>query len=150
MCDLNRQDQRDVSLGIIRPRKVLDFVYKETEREWKPKWQATLRQLHLFGPQKKPLEKIPYKFSYKFICEEPDCLGHHIMTEDWEAGVLFLQMRDKYGDEQIACEKVKEKAFGQICAPGNDVHFFMGTILHHGTWIIGGLFYPKNETMDLF
>lgn len=150
MCYLNQQDQHNMSLGIVRPKQVTDFIYEKTEREWKPSWQDTLNQLNLFGPQKKPLEKIPYKFSYKFICEEPTCKGHTMMIEDWEAGMLFLKMRDKYKNEKIACEKVKEASLERLCSPDKDTHFFVGTILQYNKWIIGGVFYPPKGTLELF
>jgi hypothetical protein len=150
MCHLQHQDQHAVSLGIVRPKEVIDFTYEETDREWKASWQDTLKQLNLFGPQKKPLVKIPYKFSYRFICEEPGCRGHKIMIEDWEAGRLFLKMCEQYEDERIACEKVKEASLVRLCGPNRDTHFFVGTILRFSTWIIGGVFYPKKETLDLF
>ncbi len=145
MCDLESCPQTEVSVGIIRPKEVTDFIIEETEREWKAQWIAQMRQLNLFGPEKKPLEKIPYKFSYKFICEHPKCKGHKKMIEDWELGELYRRMRNKFQDEEIACKKVKEKYYGDICDPKIDTHFFVGTVLQHGSWIILGTFWPKKE-----
>lgn len=151
MCELQQKPQTEISLGIIRPAIVSDFVARPTDREWKTKWRAEMQQLSLFGPQKKPLEKIPYNFSYAFTCEAPGCKGHKMMIEDWEVGELYRKMRDKWHDEQIACEKVREKFFGQICAPNVDTHFFVGTVRRHGTWIVIGTFYPKKAmTASLF
>ena len=147
MCYFNQKQQSEVSLGIVRPFEVLDFTIKPTERQWKQKWLAAMNQFSLFGPKRKPLEKIPYKFSYHFICEEPGCNGHRMMIEDWEVGQLYRKMRDKYSDEKVACEKVKEKFYGQICGPDKDTHFFVGTVLQHGTWIILGTFWPKKEAV---
>lgn len=145
MCELQGRKQSEVSLAVVRPAKVSDFVAKPVDREWKPDWAAKMRQLKLFGPNLTPLVKIPYEFSYKFTCEDPGCKGHTKMIEDWEVGVLYLKMKDKYGSESVACEKVREKFFGQICAPDIDTHFFVGTVLRHSTWIICGTFWPKKE-----
>ena len=140
-----RQVEDNSSLGIIRPRIVNDFIVEETEREWKPKWRQALNQHWLFGPGKKPLEKIPYKFSYSFECDDSCCSGHKMMIEDWEVGQLYLKMRDKFRDEKVAIEKVRERFFDTMCAPKIDTHFFVGTVLSHGTWIILGVFWPKKN-----
>lgn len=52
-------------------------------------------------------------------------------------------MRDEHRDEQAAAAKVKEKFFGQICAPGIDTHLLVGTVLEYGTWMVPGVFWPK-------
>jgi len=145
MCFLNQQSQDKVSLGIVRIHKVKDFSYKPTERHWKQTWLTAMNQLNLFGPNRKPLDKIPYKFSYHFQCEESGCRDHNMMIEDWEVCELYRKMRDEHGDERHACEKVKEKFFGEICAPERDTYFYVGTVLKHGTWIIIGTFWPRKE-----
>jgi hypothetical protein len=30
-----------------------------------------------------------------------------------------------------------------MCASNIDTHFFVGTVLSHGTWVILGVFWPK-------
>ena len=143
MCRLNQTSQSERSLGIVRPSRVSDVIVEEAGREWKPEWQALFQQQQLFGPQRKPLEKIPYKFSYVFKCEAPACPGHTMMIEDWEIGQLYRAMREKHGSEQAACEKVRHKLLVEMCAADVDTHFFVGTVLAHGTWVIIGVFWPK-------
>ena len=145
MEELHEMQQCEgVSLGIIRPYKIYDLkINEETERDWKPEWKTLLSQLRLFGPQQKPLEKIPFSFSYHFVCDDSRCKGHTMMIADWEVGQLFLAMRDKYQDERIAAEKVKDKFFKQMCASDIDTHFFVGTTLQYGTWIVLGVFWPR-------
>ncbi len=145
MCELQATPQGQCSLGIIRPRQVLDFKVEPTDREWKSGWKNLFQQKLLFGPQQKLLEKIPYTFSYIFKCEDPLCTGHKKMIVDWEVGQLYRTMRDKFRSEEVAIEKVREKFFGQICADGIDTHFFVGTIRKYGQWIILGVFWPKKE-----
>jgi hypothetical protein len=67
------------------------------------------------------------------------------MNEDWEVGQLFRSMRDKYKDEKIACEKVRQKLLNQMCGSTIDTHFFVGTVLQHNTWIVVGCFWPKKK-----
>jgi hypothetical protein len=142
MCELNSISQSSISLGLVKPRKVCDFTWEETEREWE-EWQlAIMRSVNLFGPSRRPLNKIPYKFSYYYFCQEAQCKGHHQMIEDWEVGALYRNMVEKYTDEKIACAKVRERFFDSICCEKNNLHFYVGTVLGHGTYVIVGLFYP--------
>jgi hypothetical protein len=143
ICGLQKKSEEEVSLGIIKPSFVSDLVVEETEREWKNKWLMHMMQGRLFGPDKKPLEKIPYKFSYVFNCEKPGCRGHKMMIEDWEIGQLYRNMRDKYGSEEIACNMVKDRFLNTICGPVIDTHFFVGTTRQFGTWVVIGTFWPK-------
>lgn len=143
MCGLQQLPQDQRSLGIIKPKTVSDFIAEKVDGDWKPEWKSLFQQQMLIGPQQKPLEKIPYKFSYAYTCEDPACKGHKMMIEDWELGQLYRSMRDKFQDENTAAQKVREKWFTQICAPEVDTHFYVGTVLKHGTWVILGAFWPK-------
>ena len=132
---------------LIRPRVVEDFIIEGTEREFSEEYLSNMQQMDIFRTNdRKPLERIPYKFSYKFECEDPECKGHKQMVTDWELGELYRKMRDQYQDEEVACDKVKEKFYDIICAADKDTCFFVGTTLGHGTWIVIGTFWPKKET----
>lgn len=48
------------SLGIVRPRKVLDLeVRRASDPDWKPEWRQLFTQKTLFGDEQKPLRKLP-------------------------------------------------------------------------------------------
>jgi len=145
MCGLNGVSQEICSMGIVGVREAIDFKAQPTSRDWKPAWKRLFMQRTLFGPDQKPLEKVPYKFSYVYKCYEPSCPGHNMMIEDWEIGLLYRRMRDKFQDEKIAVQKVKETFLDRICAPDVDTHFYVGTILKHGTWVVIGTFWPKKQ-----
>lgn len=86
------------------------------------------------------LEKLPYKFSYQFKCNNKEFLGHELECTDWELVASFLSWRRKYGREWE--QKLREKYETEM-ALGKDTHFFVGTLNNHpGEWIIVGLFYP--------
>ena len=147
-------DEDKTSLGIVRPTHILDLKIEESDPDWKPKWQSTLNQFQLFGPQPKPLAKIPFKFSYVFECED-STTPHNAMIEDWELGVLYLKEVDRLGDEQKAAESVKNKFFNELCDPNKDTRFFMGTVFPYNTWVVLGVFWPpkvlpKDSQMKLF
>jgi hypothetical protein len=149
MCWLEKRDQSEVSLGIVRVKTVRRFVATPGKQNWKNSWLNVMKQLDIFGQDPKPLEKVPYDFSYEFICEEDGCRGHTKTIHDWEIMALYLKMRDKYGEEK-AIQKVKERFFNVICSPDRDTHFFVGTVLRHGTWIILGTFWPKKNRQMRF
>lgn len=88
----------------------------------------------------KPLEKIPFKFSYMFTCDERYCRGHKLICVDWELGQAYRRWKQKYGDD---CEGKIIERFETDMILTHDTHFFVGTIHGHpGAWIIVGLFYP--------
>jgi hypothetical protein len=139
-------DSDKTSLGIVRPKRILDFTIERINPEWSEKQSAILSQLRMFEENFsiKELAKIPYKFSYVFECEDSP-KPHHAMCEDWELGVLFLKEKQRLGSEESAAQSVKNKFLDEICAPKNDTRFFMGTIYPFNTWVVLGLFYPPNE-----
>lgn len=130
-----------VSLGIVKPTKILDLRIEPADPNWKPEWQALLQQVRLFGPQPKPLRKIPYKFSYVFECED-STRPHVTMCEDWELGVLWLKEAARLGDEAEAAESVKKTYLDKLCSADRDTRFFMGTIFPYNVWVVLGVFWP--------
>ena len=155
-----------MSLATFKPTKILDFVVKKDNHpEWDPGKLSSLwmqsHQLSVFQTEEeikaefKVVQKIPYKFYYKF--EDDAGRQSKLMIEDWEIGMLYLKCLEKAGgDEQVAISKVKKKYFGDFLR--RDIYFFLGTTLkHHGSpqpYIIIGVFYPpmplENEQLTLF
>lgn len=129
------------SLGIVRPTRVLEIKVEQTERDWKPDWQQVINQMTLFGPQPKPLTKIPYKFSYVFECEDSE-KPHNAMIEDWELGRLFLREVERRGSEERAIDSVINNFITKMADPSRDLRFFMGTVFPYNTWVVIGTFYP--------
>ena len=144
ICELRSAYSQDyTSLGIVKPHRIVDLRVKAVAREWKQSHQNALAQINLFDQVKKPLQKIPYKFSYHFFCDGDQCRGHTMRITDWELGVLFLKEMARLGDEQKAVRSVKQKFLDDLCGPDKDTHFFVGTTLPHNSWIVLGVFYPK-------
>lgn len=137
-------EQDRTSLGIVRPTRVLDLEIEEADPEWKPAWQEVLRQLTFFGPQPKPLTKLPFKFSYIFECED-STRPHKAMIEDWELGVLYLKEVARLGSEVKAAESVKHKFLNELCSSARDTRFFMGTVFPYNNWVVLGVFYPPQN-----
>ena len=138
-----------ISLGIVRPKRVLDLKVSSVARNWPAKYQVLWSQLRLFGGQK-PLRKIPYKFRYLFECEDSE-KPRQVMNEDWELGVLFLKECDRLGSEQAALKSVRHNFLEVMCREDRDTRFFMGTRHPYNEWLILGTFWPpKHQQGDLF
>lgn len=133
-----------ISLGIVKPTRVVDLKIEPADPEWKPEWQNLFDQLKLFGPPQKPLRKIPYKFSYVFECSD-NKRRHNAMILDWELGVLWLNEVDRLGGEHEAAQSVRRKFLELMCDETKDVHFFMGTRHPYNTWMVLGVFWPPKQ-----
>ena len=155
MEDLHDRQRSDrTSLGVFRPKRVHDLVVTPDDPEWEPPFIAELKQARLWETRtvsKEPPRKIPFKFQYRFECDDKRCKGHQIMIEDWEVGALFWKLVDQGESHDDAAAKVKAKFLGELCGAEKDTHFFVGTILNHpNSWVVIGVFYPKLEPPNLF
>ena len=76
MCEIQQlQRANGKSIGVFRPKSVLDFVVEDDEAEWSGKKQAALDQMTLFDEHTDRLEKTPMVFKYKYVCGNDDCKG---------------------------------------------------------------------------
>lgn len=160
MEELYEQQSADrTSLGVIRPKRIMDLEVSEAEPEWKAGFLAALKQQRLWDDRKntrEPPRKVPWKFQYRFECDDSRCNGKHcMMIEDWEVGALYWNCIDRGDTPQTAVAKVRAKFLDEMCAIGRDTHFFVGTVLGHSTWVIIGVFWPpkqvtKEDTTTLF
>ncbi|MEM6519626.1 MAG: hypothetical protein AAF722_09900 [Cyanobacteria bacterium P01_C01_bin.70] len=141
--DMKSQEK---SLGILKPFS-LNYYHESTEREWPSSQQVILDQGDFFRADDaySNLEKIPYKFYYKF--QDKDKKEHTCSIIDWEISQLFRRMRNaskasKIEDKEIeALEKVRIKLADQLTA--RDLHFLMGNLnKYRNSFVIIGLIYP--------
>jgi hypothetical protein len=150
-----KDDKKYTSLAVFKPKEILDFTIEKAEREWDRKKLdqliANAQQFNLFENSDNPFEvvqKLPYKFSYKFISN--DGITRTLMIEDWEIGALYwnsLKQHEGNDAEFKACEAVKKKYFDDF-AKTKDLYLFLGTTrLHHlrapNPFVIIGTFHPK-------
>jgi len=137
-------DNEKISLGIIKPSKILDIDIIEDDDDWDEAKKAIYDQILLFEKPLKPLRKIPYKFYYIFECldsSEP----HHSLIIDWELGNLFLKESERLGSDKAAAESVKNKFLYEMCHPDRDTSFFMGTNFPWNNWMVLGVFWPPKQ-----
>lgn len=145
------KEPKNKSLAVLKPKEILDFVVEEDEKDWKPEWLEQLKQQDLFSlsHNRKPMNKLPYKFYYKFLAEG-DKKPRKMMIEDWEIGALYWHcLKQTNGDEKITIEKIRQKYFDTFVAE-KDIHLFLGTTLKHhrisyNPFTIIGVFYPPKS-----
>jgi hypothetical protein len=128
------------TLAIFKPKRIIELVIEKGAENWTDEELAKLRQSDMFaeGPSHE-LEKIPFKFSYRFECDHPECPTHMFMCSDWEMSQAYRIWSRQYGPNW---EKYFRQKFGEEMLR-KDTHFYIGTVHQHpANWIIVGLFYP--------
>lgn len=144
-CCLKAQRDKEgfPTLGFFRPKVITGFDMLPIDPNWSESELGKLRQVPLFqSAPANELEKIPFRFKYRFECDETTCKGHDLTCTDWELGASYRQWRRKYGEGEWE-EKFRQR-FESDMIHKNDTHFFVGTLRGHpGIWIIVGLFYPR-------
>lgn len=135
---INESKDRNIctSLATFKPKEILKFYWKKTDRTWDERKLKILQskelQLSVFNSETKDdisefevVDKLPYNFYYKFIDNRDK--ESNLMIEDWETGMLFWNSLKRHeGNEQKACEDVKKKYYDEFVL-NKDLHFFLGT-----------------------
>lgn len=147
MCEIIEQQKMvGTSIGLFKPREVIDIVQQEEpEKQWSTSQAAKLGQGNMFvTKEKKLLEKLPYKWRYRYTCSASGCKGHTQTIIDWELGQLYRGLKLKGITHPATIhESVRRKYLHQMCGPDKDAHFFTGNMAaHQGSFLILGVFWP--------
>ena len=146
LCYLERtRAETDATLGIFKPRIIRKFIIEPEEYpDWTEQELAALSQQSMFDKKfVNPLEKIPFKFTYSFFCNDRQCKGHRLSVTDWELGEAYRKWRQYYGNNW---ESYFRQKFEDEIIYSFDTYFYVGTTrAHPDVWIIIGLFYPHKE-----
>jgi hypothetical protein len=148
MCWIRRQQVMDgTSLGAFRPAEPPELLVEEDRTPWEPDKQLIVDQPSMLMPSKRGLEKVPFRFSYRYRCEgESACRGHTQSIIDWEIAEAFRRWRRSYG-ETGARDRVIEKWTETLWAPDRDTCIFTGNqFRNHGSFLVLGVFWPKRTT----
>lgn len=147
LCRLmkERDENHFPTLGFFKPKMIHELVIENEENpSWTEEQLQTLSQGNLFDmKQREGLEKVPYRFRYRFTCEDETCPSHTIICTDWEIGVGWWRWSRQYGSKWE--DKFRQR-FEMEMIQKFDTHFVVGTVHGHPhTWIIIGLFYPPKS-----
>ncbi|NTW28906.1 MAG: hypothetical protein HGA39_06025 [Coriobacteriia bacterium] len=128
-----RADKFEGSIGLVRVADDAEFYLQSDAATWSDKQLAIMNQESLFETSKKPLQKVPWTFRYKFRCaDNPDCTGHDLQVFDWEPYELYRGQLAKWGSEK-AKNDVLDKYNEQMGPKKRNVHLFVGTTITHPT-----------------
>ena len=145
LCELQRlRDQNGhPTLGLFKPKEVSFRLQPEDNPDWTPNELERLSQSSFFdNTPSQLLEKVPYKFYYRFRCDDRRCNLHNLSCTDWEMGESYRKWRNEYGSDGWL--RAFRNKYEVDMLLDKDLHFYVGTVrLHPGRWIIVGLFYPK-------
>ena len=109
---IKKARNNELSLAIFRPKEIVDFLIKETDREYDEKKLEEIKirnkQISLFPQSKgeckkegfKFMPKLPYKFSYRLIDDEGK--ESTMMIEDWEVGQLYWNCLKNSNEEELS------------------------------------------------
>jgi len=139
---IDDQSNLGTSLGIFKPAQVTDLIITETDRDWTNEQKALLSQMSIFelNNPKKILEKVPWKFQFKFRCNDSRCNGHLMTITDWEIYQTYRNFHRLYKNEDKALEQLKNKWLGLFNTPEKDTYFIVGTVHRYKKFIIIGYF----------
>lgn len=149
MCSLNRNAQRDPraqSLALIRPKRVIGFRLSP-HGGWTPAEQAKIdryaAQLSLADDENRlPLKAPRFRGTYAYQCDEEGCQGHKQGFLDWEFVALQLRLAN-LSDAQL-CAALEKQFLEKICAPKNDVAFYVGNQAKRAhVFSVLGVYYPR-------
>lgn len=144
---IKKYQSSKISLGVFKPKKILDFIIEDDDKDWSPKHKNVLAQGVLFDHQPKELEKIPYKFNYIFICNDPECnTKHKLQIIDWEIYQLYRNMKEKHPFSiDIVLEKVKNKWFHEMWGENKDSYLIVGSTYPYPSFVVLGVFWPPKN-----
>ncbi|MFZ1072970.1 MAG: hypothetical protein WAO21_05985 [Verrucomicrobiia bacterium] len=142
MCEiLALQRETGVSLGMFKPKEICELVVEKADREW----NAIINQLSLFENPGKPLELIPFRFKYKYVCDDPHCKGHEQSIIDWEACELYRKLRESEADDNALWDKMRRKWIDELWGQDKDSYLFVGNQrVHPRSFLVLGVFWPPH------
>jgi hypothetical protein len=148
------------SLGVVKPKEIIDFVIEEDEREWKKEWREQAEIKTFFdlleereGRTRERIRKLPYKYSYQFITEG-DQHPRKMMIEDWEIGALYWKCLARAEGDEVEANRLVRKKYFDTFLEKNDLYLFTGTTkqFHNvgpNPFVIIGVFYPPKSDSDV-
>lgn len=135
--------ENDYSIGAVSVSEITDLSFEETENEWSPAQLEALKQQELFV-QRKPLEKIPYKFKLRW--KDHDGHSHQSTINAWEMCQTYRVYRKGYPDP---LKVMKDKWMNDLFGSNRDVTLFVGNhSVFRESYMVVGWFCPPEGKCD--
>lgn len=132
----------ECSLGVVKVHSPARLRALPDPGEWSERERLIIERDALFGPRRRPLERVPWRFVYEFRCSI-ECPGHVFQLFDWEAYALYRGQVAKNGDPAAAAADVEHQYNVRLGLDTHDVHLFVGThYLRQSQFSAIGVFYP--------
>jgi hypothetical protein len=146
MCTVQQQHEKDgTSLAAFRPSEVLDLIVDEETDAWDPDKAGVVSQPSLFMQTKRGLEKIPFRFRYRYRCSTPGCKEHTQSMIDWELAESYRSWREKY-EQPVLLEKIRGRFLDEMCGTSKDTIFYVGNMHQHPkSFLVLGVFWPPKS-----
>jgi hypothetical protein len=157
MCAIARRQRQDrTSLGVFRPKRVIDFKIEatsidEAKLQIARAWSAQTSLLDGLGSderkrQLRELEQVPWTFRYRYECAEPGCKGHSQSIIDWEIAQFYRRVRS-YSDWH---GRMRKRWLDEVCGADRDTAFFVGNMHQHpASFLILGVWWPPQRPEQL-
>ncbi len=143
-----RAQRGEGSLGIVQVDRDAELIVRADIPEWTEEQKQVLRQESLFGQNRRPLDKVPFSFHYRFRCCH-GCPGHELQLFDWEIYQLYRSQAARKTPAQ-AIEDVRAKYNVELSPKARAIHLFVGThYLRQAQFSAIGVYYPPNVAMPL-
>lgn len=146
MCAVQRQQGEDkASLAAFRPGEVLDLLVDTDEDAWTPDKQGIVSQPSLFMPTKRGLEKIPFRFRYRYRCSTAGCKTHTQSMIDWELAESYRSWRERY-EQPVLLDMIRKRFLEEMCGEEKDTVFYVGNMHRHPkSFLVLGVFWPPRS-----
>lgn len=133
---------KERSLGVVRVHGEARLRAIPDPGDWTAQQRQVVERRQLFGPSRRPLERVPWKFQYEFKCSD-SCAGHAFQVFDWEAYALYRGQLASQHDPKAAAHDVEHQYNVRLGTANHDVHLFVGThYLRQAQFSAIGVFYP--------
>ncbi|WP_058302407.1 hypothetical protein [Gorillibacterium timonense] len=133
-----------VSLGIIKPKEIIDLVIEELKADDKEDYHQLIMVFDEEASISTPIKKLKYKYSYKFLCNDPRCTkAHKLSIIDWELGALINNASKINPDYEYINKQVKKRFYEELCSKERDTHFILGNKFPYPSYMVLGVYYPK-------
>lgn len=121
-----RWKQNRTSLGIVRPKEILEVRVLPRPRKERDQWLAKERMLlgqkHIWDRAPRRLDWPEVSFKVKWRCDDPHCTVHEMDLLQWGLHELYR----KLGGDPRRDEKVVQKMKKQLDLNHFDVFLFLG------------------------